>query len=114
MNADRIGVALRLAEMTGAGVLLKGARTVIATADGRLSVNSSGNPGMATPGMGDVLSGMVGALLGQGVAAGDALALGAYVHGMAADRLAQRLGPVGYLAGDLAAELPASIAALIR
>ena len=114
VNADRIGVALRLAEMTGAGVLLKGARTVIATADGRLSVNSSGNPGMATPGMGDVLSGMVGALLGQGVATGDALALGAYVHGMAADRLAQRLGPVGYLAGDLAAELPASIAALIR
>jgi NAD(P)H-hydrate epimerase len=113
VNADRIGAARRLAEITGAGVLLKGARTVIATPEGRVTVNSSGNPGMATPGMGDVLSGMVGTLLGQGVAGGDALALGAFSHGMAADRIAQRLGPVGYLAGDLAAELPAAIGALI-
>jgi NAD(P)H-hydrate repair Nnr-like enzyme with NAD(P)H-hydrate dehydratase domain len=64
--------------------------------------------------MGDVLSGMIGALLGQGMAAGDALALGAFVHGLAADRLADRLGPVGYLAGDLAAELPATIASLMH
>jgi ADP-dependent NAD(P)H-hydrate dehydratase / NAD(P)H-hydrate epimerase len=114
VNADRIGAACRLVDVTGAGVLLKGARTIVATPDGRVSVNSSGNPGMATPGMGDVLSGMVGALLGQGMAAGDALALGAYVHGLAADRLANRMGPVGYLAGDLAAELPATIASLTR
>jgi ADP-dependent NAD(P)H-hydrate dehydratase / NAD(P)H-hydrate epimerase len=112
VNADRIGAARRLTDITGAGVLLKGARTIVATADGRLFVNSSGNPGMATPGMGDVLSGIVGALLGQGLAAGDALALGALLHGLAADRLAERLGPVGYLAGDLAAELPAAIAFL--
>ncbi|MGD0290433.1 MAG: NAD(P)H-hydrate dehydratase [Candidatus Binataceae bacterium] len=114
VNADRIGAARRLAEMTGAGVLLKGARTVVATPDGRVSINSSGNPGMATPGTGDVLSGMVGALLGQGMAAGDALALAAFVHGLAADRLADRFGPVGYLAGDLVAELPAAMASLIR
>jgi ADP-dependent NAD(P)H-hydrate dehydratase / NAD(P)H-hydrate epimerase len=114
VNADRIGAACRLVEITGAGVLLKGARTIVATPDGRVSVNSSGNPGMATPGMGDVLSGMVGALLGQGMPAGDALALGAFVHGLAANRLADRLGHVGYLAGDLAAELPAAIAFLMR
>jgi NAD(P)H-hydrate epimerase len=114
VNADRIGAARRLAEMTGAGVLLKGARTVVATPDGRVSINSSGNPGMATPGTGDVLSGMVGALLGQGMAAGDALALAAFVHGLAADRLADRFGPVGYLAGDLVAELPAAMASLMR
>jgi ADP-dependent NAD(P)H-hydrate dehydratase / NAD(P)H-hydrate epimerase len=112
VNADRIGAARRLADTTGAGVLLKGARTIVATPDGRVFVNSSGNPGMATPGMGDVLSGMVGTLLGQGMAAGDALALGAFVHGLAADRLADRLGSVGYLAGDLAAELPAAIASI--
>jgi ADP-dependent NAD(P)H-hydrate dehydratase / NAD(P)H-hydrate epimerase len=112
VNADRIGAARRLAEMTGAGVLLKGARTVVATPDGGVSVNSSGNPGMATPGMGDVLSGIVGALLGQGMAAGDALVLAAFVHGWAADRLVDRVGPVGYLAGDLAAELPLLIGSL--
>ena len=113
-QSRRIGAARRLTDITGAGVLLKGARTIVATPDGCLFVNSSGNPGMATPGMGDVLSGMVGALLGQGLAAGDALALGAFLHGLAADRLAERLGPIGYLAGDLAAELPAAIASLIR
>jgi ADP-dependent NAD(P)H-hydrate dehydratase / NAD(P)H-hydrate epimerase len=114
VNADRIGAARRLADHTGAGVLLKGARTIVVTADGRVSVNSTGNPGMATPGMGDVLSGMVGAVLGQGVGAGDALALGAFVHGLAADRLADRWGHVGYLAGDLAAELPTAVASLMR
>jgi ADP-dependent NAD(P)H-hydrate dehydratase / NAD(P)H-hydrate epimerase len=114
VNADRIGAARRLADATGASVLLKGARTIVATAEGRVFVNSSGNPGMATPGMGDVLSGIVGALLGQGMAAGDALALGAFVHGLAADCVAVRLGPIGYLAGDLAAELPTAIASLLH
>jgi len=112
VNADRIGAARRLAELSGAAVLLKGARSVIATPEGTVFVNSSGNAGMATAGMGDVLSGIVGALLGQGLASGDALALGVFVHGLAADRLAERVGPVGYLAGDLAAELPAAFAAL--
>jgi hydroxyethylthiazole kinase-like uncharacterized protein yjeF len=112
VNADRIGAARRLAELSGAAVLLKGARSVIATPEGTVFVNSSGNAGMATAGMGDVLSGIVGALLGQGLASGNALALGVYVHGLAADRLAERLGPVGYLAGDLAAELPAAFASL--
>jgi len=114
VNADRIGAARRLAEATGAGVLLKGARTVIATPDGGLFINSSGNPGMATAGMGDVLSGIIGALLGQGMAPGAALTLGAFIHGFAADRLAERLGPVGYLAGEVADELPAAIGSLMR
>lgn len=111
VNADRIGAARRLAEISGAGVLLKGARTVIATAEGGVTINSSGNPGMATPGMGDVLSGMIGALLGQGCAPGDALALAAFVHGWTADRAGQG-GSVGYLAGDLAADLPRAISSL--
>jgi NAD(P)H-hydrate epimerase len=112
VNADRISAARRLSELSGAAVLLKGARTVIANTEGDVYVNASGNPGMATPGMGDVLSGIVGALLGQGFTPLEALALGAFVHGHAGDRLAARIGPVGYLAGDLADELPFTLAAI--
>jgi hydroxyethylthiazole kinase-like uncharacterized protein yjeF len=113
VNADRIGAARSLVEMTGAVVLLKGARSVIAAPEGTIMVNSSGNPGMATPGMGDVLSGIVGALLGQKVAPAEALVLGVYLHGYAADRLARRMGPYGFLAGDLADELPLAVADLL-
>ncbi|MFI5352045.1 MAG: NAD(P)H-hydrate dehydratase [Candidatus Binatales bacterium] len=113
VNADRISAARALAQSTGAHVLLKGARTVIAAPDGTTYINSTGNPGMGTPGMGDVLSGIVGALLGQKMKPLDALALGAFVHGDAADRVARRLGPVGYIAGDLIDELPRAMGALI-
>ncbi len=113
INADRISAARWLAESTGAYVLLKGSRTVIAAPDGVIYINSTGNPGMGTPGMGDALSGIVGALLGQKMNPLDALALGAFLHGDAANRVARRLGPIGYLAGDLIDELPRSIAALI-
>jgi NAD(P)H-hydrate epimerase len=109
VNADRIGSARRLAETTGAGVLLKGAHTVIVTQELQVFVNSSGNPGMGTPGMGDVLSGIIGGLLGQGMSGADALKLGAFIHGYAADRLASRIGPVGYLASELADELPGAL-----
>ncbi len=112
INADRISSALRLARLTGAHVLLKGNRSVIAAAGGEVCVNSSGNPGMATAGMGDALSGMLGALMGQGLDPLDALKLGVYLHGFAADRVAARRGPVGYLAGDVIDELPAALAAL--
>ncbi|HKV55448.1 MAG TPA: NAD(P)H-hydrate dehydratase [Candidatus Binataceae bacterium] len=111
VNADRISAARRLAEVTGAGVLLKGARSVMVTPELDVFVNSSGNPGMATPGMGDVLSGIIGALIGQGISAGDALKAGVFMHGHAADRLAARIGPAGYLAGELADELPSAMVA---
>jgi NAD(P)H-hydrate epimerase len=112
INADRIGAARRLVDLTGAAVLLKGARTIVAGTRGEIYVNGSGNPGMASPGMGDVLTGIVGALLAQHYEPLDALAFGAFVHGYAADRLAVRIGPAGYLAGDLADELPSAVAAL--
>ncbi|HKD68074.1 MAG TPA: NAD(P)H-hydrate dehydratase [Candidatus Binataceae bacterium] len=112
VNADRISAARRLCELTGAYCLLKGNRTVIASPGGVVYINSSGNPGMATPGMGDALSGILATLLGQGMAPLDAMALGVFIHGTAADRLARRSGPVGYLAGDLIGELPATLAAL--
>jgi len=112
VNADRLSAARRLCELTGGYCLLKGNRTVIAAPDGVVYVNSSGNPGMATPGMGDALSGILGALLGQGMNPLDAMALGVFLHGAAADRVARRMGAVGYLAGDIIAEIPATLAAL--
>jgi hydroxyethylthiazole kinase-like uncharacterized protein yjeF len=112
VNTDRISSARRLVELTGAHVLLKGSRSVIASPRGEVCINSSGNAGMATAGMGDALSGMLGALLGQGLAPFDALKLGVFLHGFAADRLAAHRGPVGYLAGDVIEELPAALAAL--
>jgi NAD(P)H-hydrate epimerase len=112
VNADRISAARRLCEMTGAYCLLKGNRTVIASPQGLVYINSSGNPGMATPGMGDALSGILGSLLGQGMKPMDAMALGVFLHGTAADRVARRVGPVGYIAGDVIAEMPAAMAAL--
>jgi NAD(P)H-hydrate epimerase len=106
VNSDRIGSATSLARTTGATVVLKGARSVIVTPDQEVSINSSGNPGMGTPGMGDVLSGIVGALLGQERPPADALKLGVFLHGYAGDKLAERIGPLGYLALELADELP--------
>lgn len=106
VNADRIGAARQLAATAGAHVLLKGARSVIVTREGAVRINSTGNPGMATAGMGDVLAGIVAALIGQGIAPGNALTLGVFAHGLAADRLAARIGGFGYLAGDIAVELP--------
>jgi hydroxyethylthiazole kinase-like uncharacterized protein yjeF len=108
VNADRIGSARKLAETTGAFVLLKGARSVIVTPEQDVFVNSSGNPGMATPGMGDVLSGIIGALFGQRMPPTEALKLAVFIHGHAADRLATRVAPFGYLAGELADELPSA------
>jgi NAD(P)H-hydrate epimerase len=101
-----------LAEETGAVVVLKGAATVTAEPEGRCVVNASGGPILATGGTGDVLTGVIGGLLAQGTNAFDAGALGAFLHGWAADRLAERLGSTGVLAGDLAAEIPAALSSL--
>jgi ADP-dependent NAD(P)H-hydrate dehydratase / NAD(P)H-hydrate epimerase len=114
INDDRVSAARILAERTGATVLIKGARSVIASPDGDIYVNSTGNPGMSTPGMGDALSGIVGAMLGQHMRPLDALALGVFLHGYAADRVAARMGRVGYIAGDLIDELPATLEALTK
>ncbi|HLX38835.1 MAG TPA: NAD(P)H-hydrate dehydratase, partial [Candidatus Binataceae bacterium] len=112
VNADRISAARKLAGMTGAVALLKGSRSVIAAPSGEVYINSTGNPGMSTPGMGDALSGMTGAFLGQKMGALHALALGVFLHGNAADRVAMRYGHVGYVVGDLLEELPRAIDSL--
>ncbi len=113
VNADRVSAAKKLAELTGAVTLLKGARSVIAAPTGEVYINPTGNPGMGTPGMGDALSGMTGTFLAQGMDALKALALGVFLHGYAADRVASRYGGVGYIVGDLLDELPRAIDTLV-
>ncbi|MCR6631329.1 MAG: NAD(P)H-hydrate dehydratase [Magnetospirillum sp.] len=107
IQLNRIGAAIRFAREHGVVLVLKGARTVTALPDGKAYVNGSGNPGMATGGAGDVLAGLITSLLAQGYAAGDAAALGVYLHGAAGDRAAQLRpgGPASLLAGDIVAQL---------
>ena len=102
VQRDRIAAALELARSYRCGVVLKGAGSVCAWPDGRWAVNTSGNPGMAAAGMGDVLTGVLAALLAQGVDAEAALAAGVYLHGAAADdAVARGAGPVGLTASEV-------------
>jgi NAD(P)H-hydrate epimerase len=112
VNVDRYRSAERL-QGTHRAVVVKGARSVIAC-DGRLAVNMTGNPGMATTGTGDVLAGVVGTLLAQGLGPYEAAVLGAYLHGRAGDLAALRIGPIGLIAEDLTPELPAAVRELIE
>jgi len=106
LNRDRVGAARALAEASGAVVILKGAASVIADPDGRIAINPTGGPALASGGTGDVLLGLVTGLLAQGLAPFDASVLAAFVHGWAADRIAMRTGPSGLLAEDLVREIP--------
>lgn len=106
VQADRLGTARRFAESQGCIVVLKGARSLIAAPDGQVWINPTGNPGMASGGMGDALAGMLGALLGQRIGAIDAARLAVFAHGFAADRVAERQGEIGMIASDVIDELP--------
>jgi NAD(P)H-hydrate epimerase len=112
VQADRLQAARRFAAEHGVVTVLKGAHTVIATPDGAGAISPTGNPGMASGGMGDVLSGIVGGLLAQGLDPMAAASLGVYAHGAAADAVVARRGEVGLLAGDLVDELPPTLARL--
>ncbi|GMU47389.1 MAG: bifunctional NAD(P)H-hydrate repair enzyme Nnr [Porticoccaceae bacterium] len=101
VQADRPEACRRLQQRFGGAVLLKGAGTLIAGPDGPLGVCPYGNPGMASGGMGDVLAGIIGALLAQGLEPAAAARLGACLHGRAADLAAAARGEVGLLASDL-------------
>jgi NAD(P)H-hydrate epimerase len=93
-------------------VVLKGARTIVASPDGGAAISPTGNPGMASGGTGDVLAGMGGGLLAQGLAPFDAAVLAVFAHGAAGDAVAARQGEVGLLAGDILTELPPTLARL--
>jgi NAD(P)H-hydrate epimerase len=109
INADRIGAAREAARISQCVVVLKGFQSLIAEPDGHVYVNPTGNPGMATGGMGDVLAGMIGALLARGTDALDAACAAVYVHGLAGDILKEQLGDTGLTAMELADRIPAAI-----
>lgn len=105
LQLDRPAAALKLVEQYHAWVVLKGAGSICAAPDGAWRVNPTGNPGLSSAGMGDVLTGMVAALLAQGATPFAALQLAVYLHGAAADSLlAQGLGPVGLTASEVLIE----------
>lgn len=106
VQSNRLGIARQAAERSGSTIVLKGARTVIATPEGETYINPTGNAGMATGGTGDVLTGLIVALLGQGLSPTQAAAAGAYLHGTAGDSVAAERGEAGLIAGDLVDALP--------
>jgi NAD(P)H-hydrate epimerase len=109
VNHDRIGAARSFAASHGVVVVLKGAHTVIASPDGEIRVNTTGNAGMASGGMGDALAGIIAGFLAQGVPLMEAGSLGVYLHGLAADRAARERGLVGLLASDVIDRIPRTI-----
>jgi NAD(P)H-hydrate epimerase len=111
VQADRIAAARRFAVAEGVVTVLKGARTIIAAPDGRVAINPTGNPGMASGGMGDVLAGVIGGLLAQRLEPFEAACAGAYVHGAAGDAAATTRGTVGLLARDVLDHIPGAIRA---
>ena len=109
---DRLGVVRRLARETKSHVLLKGYRTLVSDPRGNVQVNLTGNAGMATGGTGDVLTGILGALLAQGVDIDEALPLGAHLHGLAGDMAAAAIGQASLIATDLIEKLPEALRSL--
>lgn len=106
VEEDRVGTAQRFAEEHGVVLVLKGPRTVIAAPDGGIMINPSGHAGMASGGMGDLLTGIIAALLCQGAPPLAAAAAGVWLHGRCGDRLRPRFGDAGLLASDLLGEIP--------
>jgi hydroxyethylthiazole kinase-like uncharacterized protein yjeF len=102
VQADRVRAATELAKTLRAHVVLKGVGSIVTRPDGSFDINATGNPGLATAGSGDVLAGILGALLAQGIEAGQALRIGVCLHGAAADMLvAEGVGPLGLTASEV-------------
>lgn len=109
INASRVDAAREAARLAACVVVLKGHQTLIADPDGYVNVNPTGNPGMASGGMGDVLGGIIAALLARDVDPFAAAVAGVYLHGFAGDLLREEMGDTGLAALDLAERLPAAI-----
>jgi NAD(P)H-hydrate epimerase len=108
IQANRCAAAASFARQYNVCVVLKGARSVVATAAGNMWINPSGNSGMGSGGMGDVLTGMIGALLAQGLSAEDAAVVATYAHGHAGDRAAEKNSKRALIARDLLSALPST------
>ena len=109
INDDRIGAARDAARITNCVAVLKGYQTLIADPEGQVRVNPTGNPGMASGGMGDVLAGIIGAFLARDVDPFEAACCGVYLHGLAGDILKEEMGDTGLAATDLAERVPLAI-----
>lgn len=109
VQKDRIGIATVFAVKYNVTIVLKGAGTVVANPDGLVYINNTGNPGMATGGTGDALTGMIGGFLAQGFASLQAACLGVYLHGLAGDLAAKEKGEAGMIAGDLIEKIPQAL-----
>jgi len=112
VQADRIEMARTFAREHRVAIALKGAHTVIGGPDGHVTINPTGNPGMAKGGAGDVLTGIVGALLAREIEPAAALRAGCYLHGLAGDVAARERGEYAMLASDIIESLPAALRAL--
>ncbi|RJQ28934.1 MAG: NAD(P)H-hydrate dehydratase [Peptococcaceae bacterium] len=113
IQENRLRIAGEAAVNWGATVLLKGYRTVVAAPDDTVYINPTGNPGMATGGSGDVLTGIIAAFLGQGLDTARAAAAGAYLHGLAGDLAAGEKGMIGLIAGDILEAFPRAIGTVL-
>ncbi|HUV50624.1 MAG TPA: NAD(P)H-hydrate dehydratase [Anaerolineae bacterium] len=114
IQKDRVGCARDFAKRFNVHVVLKGAKTVIAHPDGRAFINPTGNSGMASGGMGDVLTGMIAGLVTQGYSPETAAHAGVFLHGTAADAVADKTGPFGFLATDVIMAIPEQIGRLMK
>lgn len=114
LESDRIGTAQQFASKYGVTLVFKGAPTVTSDPNGNLWINSTGNPGMATGGMGDVLTGVIAGLMAQSIPSERAAALGVYLHGLAGDIVAERLGMPGLTASDVLKAVPQAISSLTQ
>ena len=112
IQADRVGAARDFSRRYGLVVVLKGAYTIVAEPQGQIYINPTGNPGMATAGTGDVLTGLIASFLAQGMSPVDAAVAGVYVQGDASDNLAGNSGERGITAGDILGHLPQTIGKL--
>ena len=110
LEADRISTAQQFANKHSVTLVFKGAPTVTGTPNGDVWINSTGNPGMATGGMGDLLTGIIAGLMAQGISSEKAAALGVYLHGLAGDIAAEKLGMHGLIASDVLKAVPQAIA----
>ena len=106
VQSGRVGIARKLAQERHKTIVLKGAYTIIATPDGKAKISPIANPGLASAGTGDVLTGAIAGLVAQGLSLSDAAVLGVYLHGDAGERVKARLGDAGMIATDLLPELP--------
>ncbi|MGI6072562.1 MAG: NAD(P)H-hydrate dehydratase [Lachnospiraceae bacterium] len=103
---EREGALRELVEQYNAIIVLKGHESMIGTPGADYYINTTGNPGMATGGTGDVLTGVIAALAGQGYSPEEAASIGTYIHGLAGDLTAGELGQIGMIASDIVAHLP--------